>query len=77
MPIAMVPQKQILIIPFTILEPPAFAAIPPDKVRNTIAKQYNEITIISTGANNETKKGKSPPDIKDAPEANAACNGFG
>lgn len=29
------------------------------------------------GANIDTKRGRKPPDISEAPEANAACNGLG
>jgi hypothetical protein len=72
MPMAMVPQKQILIMLFTIFDPPAFTATPPDNARNTVANPYNRYTIILTGANKETKNGKIPPDIKNAPEAKAA-----
>ena len=68
----MVPQKQMRNMPIIIPEPPAFAATAPDNARKTIAKPYNKITIICTGAKSDTKKGKIPPDIKDAPEARAA-----
>ncbi len=38
--IAIVPQKQILIIPLVIFDPPDFAAPAPNKARNTIEKEY-------------------------------------
>jgi hypothetical protein len=39
-----------------MLEPPAFAATPPDKARKTVAKPYNKYTIIFTGAKSEKKR---------------------
>jgi len=42
-----------------------------------MAKEYCQITILFIGAIKDTKNGSSPPDIKDAPDANAACNGLG
>src|ERR1700674_4699852 len=77
MPIAIVPQKQILITAFAMFDPPVLAAITPDNARKTIENEYWYTTICLMGANIETKRGRKPPDIKEAPEANAACNGFG
>lgn len=65
-PIATVPQNVMRKMAFFMFEPPAFAAIAPRSVRNTIAKIYCKISILGIDAKIATKKGKSPPTSNDA-----------
>ncbi len=73
---AIVPQIVILKIAFLILEPPVLADVAPRMIRKINVKRYNQYSIPSTGAKRTTKRGKTPPIAKDAPEAKAACIGL-
>ena len=71
-PIAAVPQNAILIIAFFIFEPPVLAAKIPRKMRKIIAKLYREYSIFFNGKKRVAKSGRTPPTVKDAPDAKAA-----
>lgn len=63
-------------IAFLMLEPPVFADVAPKMTRKIIVKPYNQYSIPFTGAKRTTKSGNTPPTVKDAPDAKAACIGF-
>lgn len=71
-PIAIVPQTVIRKMAFLMLEPPVFAAMAPKIIRKIIEKPYKKYSILFTGANKVTSKGKTPPAVNAVPEASAA-----
>lgn len=63
-------------IALLMFEPPVFADVAPEMTRKIIVKPYNQYSIPLTVANRTINKGKTPPTVKDAPDAIAACIGF-
>jgi hypothetical protein len=59
-----------------MLEPPVFADVAPKITRKIIVKPYNQYSIPLIVAKWTTKSGNTPPTVKDAPDAKAACIGF-
>lgn len=62
----------ILKIAFKIPEPPVLATKAPKIIKKTIVELYNQYSIPLTGTKRVAKSGKTPPNVKAKPDANAA-----
>ena len=64
---AIVPQITMRSTALPMLEPPVLADTAPRTIRERMVKPYRKYSILSTGANKVTAKGKRPPVVKAAP----------
>lgn len=70
--VAMVPKTTILIAALYMLEPPVLDETASSIISDRMVIPYGKYSILNTGANSATNRGKSPPTVNAAPDSNAA-----